>query len=63
MDTSENVIQPYDSVQEHVIELPSILAKRAKIYAKENNTSITSVVIEALDSFLREKAKDKIGLF
>ena len=63
MDTSENVIQPYESIQEHIIELPSILAKRAKIYAEENNTSITSVVIEALDSFLRENAKDKMGMF
>ena len=62
MKTSEKILQPHESIQEHIIELPSILAKRVKIYAEENKTSITSVVIEALDSFLREKAEDRMGM-
>jgi len=54
-----NVFQSYESEQEHTVKLPPILAKRAEIYAKENNTTITNIVIEALDSFLRENAKDR----
>jgi hypothetical protein len=38
----------------HVI-LPCDLAARVKIYATENHTSLTHVVIEALDTFLREQ--------
>ena len=37
------------------INLPCNLATRVKIYATENDTTITNVVIEALDTFLREQ--------
>ena len=49
--------QPSDSGQEFTIKVPAILAKRAEIFATENNTTVTNVVIEALDTFLREQAK------
>ena len=37
------------------ISLPCDLAARVKMYAGENATTITNVVIEALDTFLREQ--------
>jgi hypothetical protein len=37
------------------ISLPCNLADRVKLYAAENNTTVTNVVIEALDTFLREQ--------
>ena len=37
------------------VNLPCDLAARVKIYATENHTSVTNVVIEALDTFLREQ--------
>ena len=40
----------------HVL-IPMRLAKRVRAYASENCTTITNVVIEALDSFLREYEK------
>ena len=43
--------------QEINITIPPTLAKRAETYAMENGTTITNVVIEALDAFLREQAK------
>jgi hypothetical protein len=46
-----------DSGQEITIKIPPILAKRAEFFAAENNTTVTNVVIEALDTFLREQAK------
>ena len=39
------------------INVPAILAKRVCNFASENDTSITGVVIEALDIFLREHNK------
>jgi len=43
-----------DITQELTIKLPCRLAERAEAYAKENGNTITGVVIEALDRFLRE---------
>jgi hypothetical protein len=37
------------------ITLPCGLADRVKTYATENGTTVTNVVIEALDTFLREQ--------
>jgi hypothetical protein len=37
------------------INLPCDLAARVKMYATENDTTVTNVVIEALDTFLREQ--------
>ena len=37
------------------IQIPCKLAARIEAYASGNNTDITLVVIEALDTFLREQ--------
>ena len=37
------------------MHIPCKLAERVEAYASANNTIINSVVIEALDSFLREQ--------
>jgi hypothetical protein len=43
-----------DPIQEFKIQIPCRLAERAEAYATANNATITGVVIEALDTFLRE---------
>jgi hypothetical protein len=42
-----------DMTKEFNIQIPCRLAYRVEAYAKENNTDITGIVIEALDTFLR----------
>lgn len=37
------------------IQLPNRIVQRAERYAKENGNTITGVVIEALDTFLRNQ--------
>jgi hypothetical protein len=50
-----------DDVQRIMIHLPCLLAERAEKYANENGNTITGVVIEALDTFLRSKKPDLYG--
>jgi hypothetical protein len=38
------------------VDLPLRLAERVGAYAEEHNTTITNVVIEALDTFLRNRS-------
>jgi hypothetical protein len=47
--------------QRMTIDIPCQLAERAQRYANENGNTITGVVIEALDSFLRSKKLDLFG--
>ena len=44
-----------DLTKEFAIQIPSRLAERVESFASANNTTITGVVIEALDTFLREQ--------
>ena len=44
-----------DLTQEYKIKIPCRLAERVEAYASANKTTITLVVIEALDLFLREQ--------
>ena len=44
-----------DPTQELTLKIPCRLAKRIESYAKETGSSITGVVIEALDVFLRDR--------
>ncbi len=37
------------------VNIPLRLAKRVRLAAKENGTTITNIVIEALDEFLRKQ--------
>lgn len=45
----------YDDTQKITIHLPCRLAERADKFARENGNTITGVVIEALDKFLRNQ--------
>lgn len=49
-----------DLTQEFKIKIPCRLAERVEAYASANKTTITMVVIEALDLFLREQRKRNI---
>jgi len=42
-----------DKTKEFNIRIPCLLAERVEAYAKKNKTGIASVIIEALDDFLR----------
>jgi len=44
-----------DLTKEFNIKIPCRLAERVEAYASANNTIINSVVVEALDTFLREQ--------
>ena len=44
-----------DPTQTLSIELPCQMVERIERYAKNNETSVTGVMIEALDSFLRKQ--------
>lgn len=45
-----------DPTQSITIEIPCALAERADRYAQQNDTALSNVVIEALDTFLRNKS-------
>jgi len=49
-----------DLTKEFNIQIPCMLAERVEGFATANNATITGVVIEALDTFLREQ-KNRIG--
>ena len=44
-----------DITKEFNIQIPFLLAERVEAYAKKNQTTITSVIIEALDAFMRNQ--------
>jgi len=44
-----------DPTQELKMNIPCRLAERIELYASKNGSTITAVVIEALDIFLREQ--------
>jgi hypothetical protein len=44
-----------DPAEEITIRIPCPLAERVAAFAADNRTSVSSVVIEALDYFLREQ--------
>jgi hypothetical protein len=60
MDSENFNVQCSDITKEFKLHIPCKLAERVQAYASANNTIINSVVIEALDSFLREQ-KNRIG--
>lgn len=49
-----------DLTKEFHIKIPCQLAKRVEGFASVHNTTITGVVIEALDSFLRNRQGDPL---
>ena len=55
MDNENFKAQCSDITKEFNINIPCRLAERAEAYASKNDTTIAGVIIEALDSFLREQ--------
>ena len=55
MDSENFKDQCNDITKEFNIQIPCMLAERVESYATRNNTTITSVIIEALDTFLRKQ--------
>jgi len=47
-----------DDTQQITMHLPCRLAERVEKYANENGNTVTGVVIEALDAFLRGQKSD-----
>ena len=60
MDSENFKDQCSDITKEFNIHIPCRLAERVEGFASANNTTITGVVIEALDAFLREQ-KNRVG--
>ena len=50
-----------DDTKKITVHLPCQLAERTERYAKENGNTLTGVVIEALDTFLRGEKLDVSG--
>jgi hypothetical protein len=44
-----------DMTKEFNIQIPCRLAERIEAYVKENNADINGIMIEALDTFLRDQ--------
>jgi len=60
MDSGNFKDQCSDLTKEFNIQIPCKLAERVEIYTSANNKIINSIVIEALDSFLRDQ-KNRVG--
>ena len=55
MDDKNFKEQNTNSTKEFTLQIPCRLAERVEAYTSANNTTITGMVIEALDTFLREQ--------
>jgi hypothetical protein len=55
MDNKDIKDQCTDLTKDFNLQIPCRLAERVEVYAAANNATITGVVIEALDTFLREQ--------
>ena len=55
MDSKRFKSECADLTRELTIQIPCRLAERINAYASQNDSTITTVVIEALDIFLREQ--------
>jgi hypothetical protein len=58
MNEQPQPITCFSDTQRITIDLPCGLVKRAEKFANENGDTITGVVIEALDTFLRSQKVD-----
>ncbi len=54
MDKKDLDEQCTNPTQQLAIQIPCVLAERVETYAAKTGSTITNVVIEALDIFLRE---------
>ncbi len=55
MDQDNPLKECTDTNQSITIELPCEMAARVQKLAEENKTTLSNILIEALDSFLRKK--------
>jgi hypothetical protein len=53
--TQKNVCN--DPTEEITVHIPCALAERIAAYAADNHSTVSSVIIEALDFFLRQGSK------
>ena len=51
-DLNDQCLNPTDSL---TVELPCRLIDRLKRYVRENDTTVSGLMIEALDSFMRQQ--------
>ena len=58
MTDQSDAVSCADDTQQFTIYLPCRLAERVDKYAKENGNTVTGIVIEALDTFLRRQTLD-----
>jgi hypothetical protein len=58
MNDQQNNNIDHDDTQQITNQLPYRLIKRAEKYASENGNTVTGVLIEALDTFLRGQKVD-----
>ncbi len=58
MNDKSNLTSCPDDTKQITIHLPCRLAERVDKFARENSNTITGVVIEALDTFLRNQKFD-----
>lgn len=56
MSNKETINECKDPTQTMTIELPCALAERVTKLAEESNTTLSSILIEALDAFLRKNS-------
>jgi len=61
MNNQQDLSECSDDTKKITVHLPCQLAERAERYAKESRNTITGVVIEALDTFLRGDKLDVSG--
>jgi predicted transcriptional regulator len=55
MDTDSILNECKDPKQSITVELPCAMAERAVKLAREKETSLSNIIIEALDNFLRHR--------
>ena len=55
MNTESEMNECKDPTQSITIELPCVMAERVMKLARESNSDLSNIVIEALDRFLREQ--------
>jgi hypothetical protein len=55
MKHDEIALDCQDPTQEMTIRIPCVLAERVSAYARDNATTFSSVIVEALDFFLRRR--------
>ena len=59
MEENDKILECKDPMQKVTIELPCALVDRVDRLARENETTLSNILIEALDKFLRSRAQQE----